>query len=196
MHNKGEILNGIDYTGKVSFKLRRKGKEYSLPIKNAGTKFLRDLICKALKGESIIQDVPRYLNFIYYKVDDSSPHSLLYSPVLIDNKFYGEAAGTTETESALCLRALIAFSDILSQVNLRTMNNISKVQLTLETSPKGTSQQGDILAYLEDIYDGEKWLSDNLVTLYESINGNTEKVGETGTDALIEWRMIFRNGVV
>jgi hypothetical protein len=195
MHNTGQISNHISYEGKVTFKLIRNNKEYDLFTKNAGTKFLRDLVCRALLGSDITDDLPRYMNFTYTYKDDSNilrTSNLLLQRVLIDTKTTGEAAGTTEVESVLLLKALISFSDLLSEINLRELDGIRSVQLTLES--RGVNGRGQILASIEDIHDGEKWVTDNLVNLYESINGKLNDPGVTGTDAMIEWRMIFRNG--
>ena len=176
MINKGYIGNSFTYNGKVSFKLKRNGREYSLYTHNEGTKYLWDTVTKALAGQNVSDRVPRYIDFEYVlkEIVDTKekevPHSLITEPIPFTGIVWGEMAQevTSEHNGTLMLTAVITANDKLS---VDTSNpSITRLQLTMK------SKEGRTLATVSD---------DSLYDLYNSL---TE-----GTDAVIEWRMIFKN---
>lgn len=173
MYNQGFISNSFTYEGKINIKLKNKNKTFTLKVHNEGTKFLADTIAKALSGANISENIPRYLSFICGEKDEkgniNSPESLLTSNIPFIGKVYGDMARTSdmpENWGCLLLSVTISATDRLLKIN--TPNK----QLRM------ISSDGTLLAYIEDPI---------LDTLYDSL--------KDGTDAIIEWRMIFANKV-
>lgn len=173
MFNKGLVSNSFTYEGEVSFKLKRNNKLYTINTHNAGTKFLVDAIAKALAGNDITSNLPKYLDFIYTFTNDGEEQigKLITSPTPFTGIVWGDAASVETLDnntSCLLLSATIAATEKLTVA----IEEVDSIQLCMK------SLNGDILAYIKD---------DVLKDLYQSLTD--------GTDAVIEWRMLFKNKI-
>lgn len=179
MEVQGNVSNSITYKGNVTFKLRRNGKTYSLYTFNKGTTYLTDTITQALAGQDISSRIPTYLNLMYSNkgADDTNKISLLTHSVPFSGRVWGESAKSTVDDtykdySTLLLTATILPSDIISG------GNVDNCSLHLVMQSVDSKELATI---------SEDTLNGNLHTLYKSLCN--------GTEAIIEWRMIFMNGV-
>lgn len=173
MYNKGLLSNSFIYEGMVNIKLKHNGKIYALNTYNTGTKLLVDTIAKALSGTSVSENIPRYLDFVYGEKNDEGSYknksSLLKSSIPFVGKVYGEMAKTSEIdENASCL----LLSATISAADVHSVPNCLNPQLSMLDS------SNNVLAFIDD-------KNKLLTTLYDSL--------KDGTDAIIEWRMIFSN---
>ena len=173
MYNQGFVSNSFTYEGKINVKLKCKDKIYTLNTHNTGTKLLVDTIAKALSGTSVADNVPRYLDFIYGEKDDKGVYikedSLLKTVIPFVGKVYGDMAKTPDLdENCSCL----LLSATISAADRNLIQTTPNKQLRMLDSKKQP------LAFIENPI---------LDTLYDSL--------KDGTDAIIEWRMIFSNKV-
>lgn len=177
MYNKGLISNSFIYEGKINIKLKNKEKSYTLKAHNTGTKLLVNTIAKALSGANISENIPRYLDFIYGEKENgeykNKPTSILKSIIPFTGKVYGDVAKTPELaqdENCSCL----LLSATISANDRHVVQNAPNKQLRMLNSNQ------EALAIIEN--------KDNLLDLlYESL--------KDGTDAILEWRMIFSNKI-
>lgn len=173
MYNKGLLSNSFTYEGMVNIKLKRNGKIYALNTYNTGTKLLVDTIAKALSGTSVAENIPRYLDFVYGEKNDDGSYknesSLLKTSIPFVGKVYGDMAKTSDIdENASCL----LLSATISAADRNLVQTCPNKQLRMLDS------NSNVLAFIDN--------KNNLLdTLYDSL--------KDGTDAIIEWRMIFSN---
>ena len=176
MYNKGLLSNSFTYEGVVNIKLKRNGKVYALNIHNTGTKLLVETIAKALSGTNVTENIPKYLTFICGEKNLETGEYITVSKLLRNKipfvgKVYGDVAKTdkmNENSSCLLLSATISAADV------NPVNISNNKQLRMLDS------NDNILATIDN-------KNELLNTLYDSL--------KDGTDAIIEWRMIFSNKV-
>lgn len=173
MNNKGFISNSFTYEGKVDFKLQKNGKLYSIQTDNEGTKYLLDVISKALSGQDISKDIPKYIDFIC--IDNNGEElSLINHLVPITGAVWG-ALACENTEIDINSNGCLLLSgniEATNKISISENDYNNEFQLCLCSATKNK------LAIIQN---------ESLKNLYLSL---TE-----GTDAIIEWRMVFTNKI-
>lgn len=148
---QGNIISFLNYTGEVKISVNSNGKTYNVNFHNAGTDVLTNAIVKALAGEDISNQLPKYLNFVYTNGDKTGV--LIRRPVPFTGIIWKEA---TDTESSyLYLSATIVASD--KQSTIITSNTIASLHMQ--------TLYGETLATIDD---------PNLVKFYEMLDEGTD----------------------
>lgn len=167
MQSNGLISNFIDYTGKVTFKLKRGNKVYPLTTHNTGTQLLMDTLAKFMAGywNEVKDNVPKYLDFGY--LDDKGKfNTVLYQEI----PFVGivSSSNPDAVGSVVTLNATIPCTAVRE-----ITNEPDKWRLCTKTS------SGEILATIDEfsLLDG----------LYDSLISSA--------DAIIEWKLVFSNSI-
>lgn len=175
MKSKTNISNTIKYSGNISVKLQRNGNIYKLQSHNTGTKYLTDTIARALCGQNISLDIPRYIDFVAIEqlsdkssTDEPQVISLLYYPINFTGITWGDVAYSNSKGTSIRLTATILPTDKLS------LSGIDNYTLQLRIK----SVNNEVLAKIEPD-SGDTVLYD----LYKSLID--------GTSAIIEWYMHF-----
>lgn len=176
MNTKGFISNLLNYSGQVNINLVRNGKVFTVPFLNKGTKLLTNAIAKALAGQDISDTLPRYLDFTYVieqDGEDTQEGRLINTKIPFVGIVWGDVALPANIQdpegSALLLQATISSADKVIVTNL---DSIKDFRLCI------TTKTGEVLAFVSD------------PTLKDMYNALSE-----GTDAIIEWRMLFHNNI-
>lgn len=156
--------NTFSYRGEVTVSIKNKGVTFPSFMINQGTKHLLDTVTRALAGYSIKEFVPRYVDIVHGSPKLEDSPSCLVQPCLLSGVVYGAPAEATDSEGVLLLNSIITYED---KRNIATLDN-PKIVLRDASS--------NILAYVESATVNDLW----------------EKITD-GSEALIEWKMIFTN---
>ena len=163
-----KIDSGAVYTSDIDVSFNCKGSVFKLNFKNQGTLHLFDTITKALAGYDIKNSVPHSIDIL--QEVGGREQSCLSKKVPLTGIVYGDAAdsGREVGTGVLKLNAFITFED---KQSLSSLNNPQLVVRDI---------QNNILCRIG----GENYTT-NLQALWSHITADT--------DAIIEWKLIFKN---
>lgn len=183
MNIKGTTNSYVGYKGEVIAYIKRKGKQYEIPIHNSGTPYLTDTIALALSGNNVQQRLPAFIDIKYKTNDAQSFATVLRNKVDISARTFNAATYNVEQEyipSSISIRAIITPADKDGTIQI---NNSDNTQMRLEMYPlpltdRNAKEEEYLLASV--ICEGE---NNPLYQIYNAIN--------EGTEAIIEWNMQF-----
>lgn len=164
---QAEASNALNYKGEVRITLRRGDLSYSYDLENEGTKHLLDTITRALAGESIQGNTPKYLDILHGDYDISKQSSCLMSPILLSGITWGEAAEAATNEGRLLVNASVTHED------KKAIAKLSRPRLALKDA------SGKIIATISN--------HTAIQQMWESV--------DDGAEALVAWSLVFSNKV-
>lgn len=146
---QSNIENNIYYRGEVNIKAKRNGKIYNIDFHNTGTNLLTDTIAKALAGQDISEQIPKYLNFTYKNGDKVGV--LIRRPVPFTGIVWKPA--TNNECSCLYLTATIIASDKQATIVTNTTEAFLEMQ-TLYGQTLATMTHEDLIKFYDILNEG------------------------------------------
>lgn len=153
----------LDYHGFLNVKLKHKGKVFPFTFVNNGTKFLFDTITKFLAGYEVSDCVPKYFDF-QTKTSSGEYVSCLQSTIRLTGAVYGDMAQASSSDGRVMYNAIVTYEDKSSRSALVSPRVVLK------------DSSNNVIAVIQN---------ENLHEVWESI--------VKGTEAVIEWTMVFKN---